>query len=442
MTSATIAANSLSLRFTGSVSALDETSRDVLFGRSLTPNVEVQSKTAEILAAVRRDGDAALRRMAVDYDGVTLSALEVDQDRCREALRALDPALRRALNRARDNIRTAHSAFRPTSSHVETEPGIIVGRRADPFALAGVYAPGGRATYPSSLLMGAVTARVAGVARVIVCSPPGKDGLPDRSVLAAAALAEVDAVFAVGGAGAVAAMAFGTSTVPAVDIIVGPGNAYVAEAKRQVASTVATDAPAGPSELLIIADATASPEVMAREILAQAEHDPDAAVITLCIGEDTVSRVSAALGGLLPAQERATIIGQSLAANGGILLAADYDQALAFAARYAPEHLMIAVDVAMQTSLLARVRNAGTVFVGQTSSVAFGDYMTGANHVLPTAGGARLRSGLSTSDFVRWTTWQQVEPQAAASLAEDVGVFADAEGLSAHSAAARQWQTP
>jgi histidinol dehydrogenase len=287
--------------------------------------------------------------------------------------------------------------------------------------------------------MGAVPARVAGVGEVVLCSPPGPDGAPSAVVLAAAALSGVDRVFSLGGAGAVAAMAYGTATVPRVDRIVGPGNAYVAEAKLQVSGAVAIDSPAGPSELLVIADFSADPQVVARELLAQAEHDPQAAVVAVVVGEEVAENVADAVRELLPHEGRAEIIRESLAAQGALLVAQTYDEAIAFANAYAAEHLQLAVAEPQQAAVLERLRNAGTVFVGETSSVAYGDYMTGANHVLPTGGLARSYSGLSTLDFVRWTTYQRVTREAAARLAEDVGVFADSEGLTGHAAAARQW---
>jgi histidinol dehydrogenase len=291
--------------------------------------------------------------------------------------------------------------------------------------------------------MGAIPARVAGVQEVIVCSPPGPDGLPSPVVLAAAALAGVDRVFAVGGAGAIAAMVYGTATIPRVDRVVGPGNAYVAEAKRQCMADVPIDAPAGPSELLVLADASADPAAMARELLAQAEHDPDAAVVAVCCGNDAdtlAHAVESALAVQLAQAPRAEIARTALAARGGIITVPTLADGIAFANSWAAEHLQLVVDGSVREATLAALRNAGTIFVGAPSSVAFGDYMTGANHVLPTAGAARTYSGLSTLDFVRWTTWQEVSPAAAAGLADDVGTFADAEALPAHAAAARAWR--
>jgi histidinol dehydrogenase len=409
----------------------------VLLDRATSTDTKVCARTMEIIGRVRTDGDTALYELARELDGVSLERLEVGHDVMSRALDALDPAFRSAMERALRNIATAHRAFVPALIEVETEPGIVVGRRADPLDSVGIYAPGGRAAYPSSLLMGAVPARVAGVGTVVVCSPPLADGLPSRAVLAAAALAGVDHVFAVGGAGAIAAMAYGTATIPRVSRIVGPGNAYVAEAKLQVAGQVGIDSPAGPSELLVIADDGADPAVVAREVIAQAEHDPRAAVVVVLAAPALAPRVESAIADAVQHAPRRAIICEALTSRGGLLWCDALGEALAFANDYAPEHLLLAIrdpDAALQS-----VRNAGTVFLGQTSSVAFGDYMTGANHVLPTGGAARSYSGLSTADFVRWTTYQRVDRAAAARLSSEVATFADAEGLPAHAAAARGW---
>jgi len=413
--------------------------RRALFERATSADDRVRERTAAIVRRVRDEGDRALRALAEELDGVALGALEVERVRWEEALAALPPELRAALERAQRNIARAHEALRPQGAEVETEPGVVVGRRPDPLGRVGVYAPGGRAAYPSSLLMGAVPARVAGVGEVIVCSPPGPGGEPSTVVLAAAALAGVDRVFALGGAGAIAAMAHGTESVPRVDRIVGPGNAYVAEAKLQLAGVVAIDSPAGPSELLVIADHTADPAAVARELLAQAEHDPQAAVVAVCVGDEVAEQVEAAVMRMLPGQERLEIVAQALVGQGGVLVAQTYNEAVAFANDYAAEHVLLAVADEEAEAVLSLLRNAGTVFVGEASSVAFGDYMTGANHVLPTGGLARSYSGLSTLDFVRWTTYQRVTPEAAARLAGDVGRFADSERLPGHAAAARYW---
>jgi histidinol dehydrogenase len=285
--------------------------------------------------------------------------------------------------------------------------------------------------------MGVVPARVAGVDEVVVCSPPAASGAPPDLLLAAAAIAGADRVFAIGGAGAIAAMAYGTATVPRVDRIVGPGSAYVAQAKLRVTDAVSIDSPAGPSELLVIADASADADTVALEVLAQAEHDPQAAVVVVCLSREWAAACDTAIGSRLSAQPRVDIIREALASRGALLVAPNQDDAVAFANEYAPEHLLLAVD--QPDVWLSRIRNAGTVFLGATSSVAFGDYLTGANHVLPTGGLARAYSGLSTLDFFRWTTYQRVDRPAAARLAADVEILARAEGLPAHAGAAAQW---
>ncbi len=428
----------LSFAVRGSVASLDARARAVLFERGSASDPAVRDRTRRIIDRVRTEGDVALLAFAREFDGAVMDSLEVPRAAWRAALDALPAELRRSLERAAANIRQVHEAFRPIPRETVTADGVVIGRRPDPLARVGVYAPGGRAAYPSSLLMGVIPARVAGVGEVIVCSPPGRDGLPSAVLMAAAELAGADRLFAVGGAGAIAAMAYGTATIAAVDRIVGPGNAYVAEAKAQVASVTAIDSPAGPSELLVIADDSATPAVIARELLAQAEHDPQAAVVLVSTSETLLMDVEQRLAALLPREPRADVITAALSTRGALLLAASRDEAVAFANRWAPEHLLLAVRDA--ELLLPSVRNAGTVFVGETASVSFGDYMSGANHVLPTGGLSRAYSGLSTLDFYRWTTWQRIDRSAAARLAKDVAVFADAEGLPAHAASARQWQ--
>ena len=426
------------VRWRGRCSELSAADRRALFDRSLNADDAIRQRTADIVHRVRAEGDDALRAMAVDFDGVSLDSLEVPRATWQRALDALEPALRRSMERSASNIARVHESFAPVTQEAESEPGILIGRRPDPLARVGVYAPGGRAAYPSSVLMGAVPARVAGVGEIILCSPPDRTtGRPADVVLAAAALAGVDRVFALGGAGAIAAMAFGTASVPRVDRIVGPGNAYVAEAKLQVAHAVAIDSPAGPSELLVLCDPSADATLVAREMLAQAEHDPLAAVVAVVTDERVAERILDELAQQLPAQPRAAIAGAALTGQGAVLVAQDLDEAIAVANTYAAEHLLLLL--ADPDPAFARLRGAGTIFVGASSSVAFGDYMTGANHVLPTGGLARSYSGLSTLDFVRWTTYQRVTPSAAARLADDVGMFADAEGLPGHAAAARAW---
>jgi histidinol dehydrogenase len=429
------------LRWQGPLESLEPADLRGLTDRATSSDAQLRERTSEIVARVRREGDRALLALAAELDAVDLQQLEVPRTAWARALDALDPRLRAAIERAASNIAGVHRAFLPVAQETESEPGIVIGRRPDPLGRVGVYAPGGRAAYPSSVLMGTVPARVVGVGEVVVCSPPSREtGRPADVVLAAAALAGADRVFALGGAGAIAAMAYGTETVPRVDRIVGPGNAYVAEAKVQLSSTVAIDSPAGPSELLVLCDDSADPVLVARELLAQAEHDPLAAVVAVTTSEASGRAIIRQLALQIATQPRAEIIATALAAQGAVLWAKSLDSCIEFAIAYAPEHLLLLAAGADR--VLALLRNAGTVFVGASASVTFGDYMTGANHVFPTGGLARSYSGLSTLDFVRWTTYQRVTPQAAARIASDVAVFADAEGLPGHAAAARAWGAP
>jgi histidinol dehydrogenase len=422
------------LRFSGRLADLAPLDRSLLVDRSTSADDATRTATAAIIAEVRAEGDRALVRLAERFDGVRLSSLEVPRADRRRALDGIGRELRAAMERAASNIAIVHSANLPVATTSQPEPGLVITRRPDPLARVGVYAPGGRAAYPSSVLMCAVPARVAGVNEIILCSPPDASAQPSHLVLAAAEIAGVDRVFAAGGAGAIGAMALGTTTIPRVDRVVGPGNAYVAEAKLQLCGFAGIDAPAGPSELLVIADDSASPVRVAAEMIAQAEHDPLACVVTLAIGDAIADRIESALGAMIDGQTRRAIIAESLANRGAVLSVDTLSAAVSFANAYAPEHLLIAV--ANPTEAVARTRNAGTVFVGERSSVAFGDYLSGANHVLPTGGLARSYSGLSSLDFVRWTTIQTVDARAARSLAGDVALFATAEGLSGHAAAA------
>src|SRR5690606_7077707 len=356
------AASTAPVGVTGRLTDLSAAQLARLLERGASPDPEVERATAAAIADVRARGDAALLDLARRYDAAVPQRLEVPREACRHALAELAPALRAALEEAAANGRAFHAAQLPDGLGVEVRPGVRLGRRPEPLARVGVYAPGGRASYPSSVLMGVVPARVAGVGEAVVCSPPGPDGLPPAAVLAACALAGADRVFAVGGGGAVAAMARGTQSVPRVDKVVGPGNAYVTETKRQLNGVVAIDCPAGPSEVLVVADATADPELVALELLAQAEHDPRAAAVLVSVGAEPARAVADALARLLPSQARREVSEASLRAAGALLVADDLEAALAFAARYAPEHLLLML--AEPRAALPRVRNAGTVFLG------------------------------------------------------------------------------
>jgi len=430
----------LLLRARGRVSALSDTDRTALMEREPMAEPGVAEGVASLMDDVRFRGDAALIDMAARFDGVGELTIEVPKKMWHDAVTGLDPEVRAALERAADNIRCFHAAQRPDAVTVEVEPGVRITRSWVALERVGVYAPGGTASYPSSVLMGAVPARAAGVDEVVVCSPPGRDGRPSPAVLAACEIAGADRLYAVGGAGAIAALAYGTQTVTAVDAIVGPGNRWVTEAKRQVAGRVVIDSPAGPSEVLVLADDGADPTLAAHEIMAQAEHDRDAACVVVATDMDTAERIEAAVQRLLADAPRAEIVTEALAACGAILVADTVEEALRFTDDFAPEHLSIMTrDAAAHARAL---RNSGTTFVGPSASVAFGDYMTGANHVLPTAGRSRSFSGLSTHHFLRSFTIQEIDAKGAASLSADVARLAEAEGLPAHAAAANARQSP
>jgi histidinol dehydrogenase len=450
------------LRYTGALGALSPDERAALVRRTSATDSLVRERTEEIVGRVRSDGDRALREMALSFDEVTLGALEVPKGVRQRALAEIDPVLRSALEHAAWNITLFHSAAPPRAVEIKTEPGVTVGRRPDPLRRVGIYSPGGRAAYASSVLMAGIPAKVARVSEIILCSPPQKDGYPAKVVLAACEIAGVDRVFALGGAGAIAAMAYGTESVPRVDRIVGPGNAYVAEAKLQVSRDVGIDSPAGPSELLVICDGDADVETIAREVVAQAEHDINACVVVVALDDETASAITDAIERNLPSftlgeagrremaradgrradivgavGDRADIVRAALEQRGGVLCAGSIAEAVEFAAEFAPEHLLLAVKNAER--VLPDIRNAGCVFVGEQSSVVFGDYITGGNHVLPTGGLARSYSGLGPLDFVRWTSYQKVTRAAARRLSADTAILANAEGLPAHAAAALGW---
>lgn len=430
----------LRLAVEGPLDSLAEGDRRRLMSRSGGVDEEVREGVREILDQVRDGGDATLREAARRWDGAEVDEVTIPRERWRQALESLEPSLVDALETAAGAIRRFHRAQSPRPLEIRPRPGIVLGRRPEPLRCVGVYAPGGRAAYPSSVLMTVIPARTAGVGEVVVCSPPQPDGLPHPGVLAACELAGADRLFAAGGAAAVAALAFGTESVPRVDKVVGPGNVWVTEAKRQLAGTIESDCLAGPSEVLVVADETADPEIVALEMMAQAEHDPGACAVLVTSSTGLADRSRQALSRLLPRQPRAHTVAAALASHGAILTAPDLDAALEFAAEYAPEHLLLLVRE--PRSMLHRVRAAGAVFLGPASSVVFGDYVSGTNHVLPTGGRARASSGLSTGDFVRWSSWQQIDPEAAADLAEATGILAEAEGLGGHALAARARRSP
>ncbi len=396
----------------------------------------VERVTAEILEDVRSRGDAALIDCTARFDRWTprdAAELVVPPQRVRAALEALPPAERDALALAAERIRVYHERQRQESWRVAEADGTVLGQQVTPLDRVGLYVPGGKAAYPSSVLMSAVAAKVAGVPELVMVTPtPG--GELNGPVLAAAAIAGVDRIVRVGGAQAVGALAFGTATLPAVDKIVGPGNAYVAAAKRRVFGRVGIDMVAGPSEVLVIADSTAHPDWVAMDLFSQAEHDEVAQAILLTPDAKLADAVFASMERALASMPRRAIIGASLAARGALIRVRDLDEACELANRIAPEHLELAV--ADPEALLPKIRHAGAIFLGHHASESLGDYCAGPNHVLPTSRTARFSSPLGVYDFQKRSSVIRVSAQGARTLGPVAATLARAEGLEAHARSA------
>jgi len=402
-----------------------------VFGEPLTPDQAV----ARILDDVRRDGDAALLRYSHRIEGVQLDDLRVSPAEMEDAWNATRPELREALQLAADRIQAFHER-QPRQSWTDwDDAGGALGQIIRPLERIGVYAPGGRAPYPSSLLMAAIPARVAGVPEICVTSPPGKDGCVAGVILAAARIAGIDSVFKIGGAQAIAALAYGTETVPRVDKVVGPGSLFVVLAKRRVFGQVAIDGLPGPTETLIIADEHADPLLVAADLLAQAEHDVLASPICLTPSLTLAQRVQSGVEEQLQALERKRVIQAALKDQGAIVITQDLDQAMDLANEYAPEHLCLLVKDAW--SWVGRVRNAGGVFVGDDASEALGDYVVGPAHIMPTGGTARFSSPCNVWDYVKITSVFGPSRPTAERLSAAAVRLAEAEGLTAHAAAIR-----
>ena len=393
------------------------------------PAADVRAAVTAIVDDVRRRGDAAVRECSARLDGVRLPVgYGVPPAELRACLEALSPALRTALELAAENVRSYHEREAPDPWRETLGQGQVVGQEVVPLAVAGLYVPGGLADYPSSVVMTAIPAQVAGVGRIVVCSPPRTSGGAAHGVAATCALLGVDDLFPIGGAQAVAAMACGTATVPRCDVIVGPGNAYVTEAKRQVMGEVGIDSLAGPSEVLIIADETGDPAWLAADLLAQAEHGAGAMACLADIGGRLAAPVAAEVGKL------ATELGIS---HDNVALVACPDRAAAvkLCNAFGPEHLEL--HLAAAADLVPAVRNAGAIFVGPYAATAFADYAAGSNHVLPTGGSARFAQGLSVVVFQKRVAVVELDGAAAAALAPHVAIIADEEGLRAHARSAR-----
>jgi histidinol dehydrogenase len=392
----------------------------------------VERAVRRILTRVRELGDAEVLALTRKYDGARLRALEVTREEWDEAVERVDPADRAALGKAAMRVRDFHRKRIPSSWEVREEGGGFMGQRVRPLQRVGIYVPGGKAGYPSTAIMNAVPASVVEVPEIVMATPPGRDGRLRPEVLMAARVAGVHRVFKMGGAQAIAALAWGTQSVPAVDKVVGPGNDYVAAAKRLVFGQVDIDAEAGPTEVLVVADRSATPAWVAADLLSQAEHDEVAQAVLVTSVRALVPRVQDQLARQLAKLERAPIARQALDRGGVAILTRSLDESLELANRYAPEHLVLAVENA--EALLKRVQNAGAVFLGHYTPVAVGDYLAGPNHVLPTGGTARFFSPLGVEDFLKRTSFVRFEPPKLRELGADVIRLAALEGLTGHGA--------
>ena len=393
---------------------------------------ELGAAVARILDQVRADGDASLRALTRRYDGCELATFAVSDAEFAEAEAGLDPALKQAIAEAKERIEIFHRAAAPQTVVIETAPGVVCERVTRPIARVGLYVPAGSAPLPSTALMLGVPAQIAKNPQVVLCTPAGKDGRADAAVLYVAALCGIRQVFKLGGAQAIAAMAFGTESVPVCDKLFGPGNSYVTEAKRQVAARAdgpAIDMPAGPSEVLVIADASANPEFVAADLLSQAEHGPDSQVLLLADNHAVLESVRTALARQLAQLPRADIARVALAKS-RLIRVTSLAEAVAISNDYAPEHLIL--NVREPRALLPKVENAGSVFLGPWSPEAVGDYCSGTNHVLPTYGYARAWSGVSVASFVKQITVQELSADGLRAIGPSAATLARAERLNAH----------
>jgi histidinol dehydrogenase len=408
-----------------------DTAFQALLDDARDTTARVDASVAAIIAAVREGGDAALCAYTERFDRVALvpETLAVSGQQVEAALASVPAPLLAALDTAATRITEFHRAQMPIDMQMHDDAGVTMGMRWTPLDSVGIYVPGGKAAYPSSVLMNALPARVAGVSQITMCVPT-PDGVLNPLVLAAAHRAGVTRIFRVGGAQAIAAMAYGTASIPAVDRIVGPGNAYVAEAKRQVFGRVGIDGVAGPSEVVIIADGTNNPRHVAIDLLAQAEHDEVAQSILITNDAEFAQSVAAAVEAELPTLPREKIAGASWRVHGAIILVRDWDEAAVLTNRLAPEHLQLMVEHPKE--LFGRIRHAGSVFLGRFTPEALGDYIAGPNHVLPTGRTARFASGLSTYDFLKRTTWIDADEDALRRIGPAGALLAEAEGLQAH----------
>ena len=406
-----------------------ETRREAIFARE-DPVETVAEPVRAIIDDVRQNGDAALKRYTKEFDGADIPTVEVGMGAVEEGFRRADPVLVEILFRAAERIAAFHQHQVRNSFIVSEEDGIVLGQKVIPLERVGLYVPGGTAAYPSSVLMNAIPAKLAGVKEICMVTPPGKDGKIPPNILAAAKVCGVDRVFRVGGAQAVAALAYGTETVPRVDQIVGPGTQYVAEAKKQVFGRVGIDMVAGPSEILVIADEKCDPRIVAADLLSQAEHDKNASAVLVTDSQGLAEAVQAAIEEQIPQLKRAEIARASIDVNGKIIVAESLLTGIDIANEIAPEHLELCVDEPF--AWLDKIKNAGSVFLGRNCPEALGDYFAGPNHTLPTSGTARFASPLSVDDFVKKSQYTYYTRDALRRAQETVSHFAKKEGLTGH----------
>lgn len=404
-----------------------------IFARSV-PKTDVAGTVSEIIENVRKNGDAALFSYCEKFDKAKLSSLVVSKEEIDEALNLVEPEFLEILEKAAQNIRKFHSHQVRNSFIINDEEGIVTGQKVNPIDRVGLYVPGGTAAYPSTVLMDAIPAKIAGCRQVVMVTPPTKEGKVNPAILAAAYVAGIDRIFKVGGAQAVAALAYGTESIPKVDKIVGPGNAFVAESKKQVFGVVSIDMIAGPSEILIVADGKSNPAYVAADLLSQAEHDKMASAVLVTDSRELAENVSAELEKQIPMLERCEIARESIDVNGKIIVADTLDIAIEIANEIAPEHLELCVDNPFD--MLDSIRHAGSIFMGRNCPEALGDYFAGPNHTLPTSGTAKFSSPLSVDDFVKKTQYTYYTKDALRKVAFDVAAFAKKEGLTAHAKSA------
>lgn len=410
-----------------------EVSNEEIFARN-NPTANVSDIVSDIIADVAKNGDEALKRYAEKFDGVRLTALEVTAAEIDEAYASVDKQFIGVLEEAANNVRAFHSRQKREGFSLRKEDGAVIGQKITPIERVGLYVPGGTAAYPSTVLMDAIPAKIAGCEQIVMVTPPAKDGGVNPNILAAAKVAGVDRIFKVGGAQAVAALAYGTESVPRVDKIVGPGNAFVAEAKKQVFGRVSIDMIAGPSEILVVADNTNNPVFIAADLLSQAEHDKNASAVLVTDDMAFAEAVSAELERQIPLLAREEIARKSIDDNGKIIVAEDISAAIEISNEIAPEHLELCVEDPF--AYLDKVKHAGSVFLGKYCPEALGDYFAGPNHTLPTSGTARFSSPLSVDDFVKKTQFTYYTEEALSKVADKIACFANKEGLGAHAKSA------